>query len=454
MLEKNNHIDELFSNYLGDFEEKAPDYLWHNIQSELNNHRRVKRSTRLQAVAAGIALLLTFGLGYLSSDIAKKNKFQTKHIDINYVNTDKQQFVVVDKYRDSFKEYSLKLNKTDVENVNDNQAIASEKKSVENQSLLYRMFDVSKNKFLPITVQKEKPGSSLALSNKNTGKKTSNQLLIDTLLLEEGNLSEGGFLLSKKKDKPSRWSFGTKFSPVYSVAESSDQLAAMENQGLKASINNDKPNTQAIEKAALAFSGGLNVNYQFAHRWSVESGVFYSQSRRIADNLVGSSMNGINDGLAIYTPEGVKQVQSDFKSQSFRNNQIIGTSRNETYYSLKMNYVSNFNYIELPVIVRYKIIDRKIGFDILSGISTNFLIGNRSSIVQDDVSLWTGQTQATSPLLYNATLGFGVNYNFYKSLSFNLEPTFKYSLINSESNSVIKYPYSFAVFAGFSYRFK
>ena len=74
MLKESDHIDKLFSDYLRDYEEKAPAYLWNNIQSEMQNHKRIKRNSRLQAIAAGIALLLTFGLGYLSSDIAKKNE--------------------------------------------------------------------------------------------------------------------------------------------------------------------------------------------------------------------------------------------------------------------------------------------------------------------------------------------------------------------------------------------
>ena len=86
MLKESDHIDDLFSNYLSDFEETAPAYLWQNIQSELISQKRVKRNSRLQAVAAGIALLLTFGLGYLSSDIAKKDKYQARHIKLNYDN--------------------------------------------------------------------------------------------------------------------------------------------------------------------------------------------------------------------------------------------------------------------------------------------------------------------------------------------------------------------------------
>jgi len=454
LLKESDHIDKLFSDYLCDYEEKAPAYLWNNIQSEMQNHKRIKRNSRLQAIAAGIALLLTFGLGYLSSDIAKKNEYQARQLKINYGDYSEKQKILIENKHDYVNNKNIIIKKrSTINNTIDKKNKISDIQYIESKSLLYKLFDLSKEKFSPISFQKDKE-SSLALNKKKHDGKKSNQLLIDTLLFESGNLPEGGFLLSKKDETLSRWSFGTKFSPVYSLAEANDELAISQNQGIKASINSNKPNTQAIEKSALAFSGGLNVNYRIARRWSIESGLFYSQSRTIADDLVGSSMRGLNEGMVVYTPQGIKQVMTESNSPAMIGSQIIGSSRDETYYSLNMDYVSNAEYLELPFLVRYKIVDRMIGFDILSGISTNFLIGNRSSIVQDDISLWTGQTQEISPLLYNATIGFGINYNFYRSLSFNLEPTFKYSLISSESTSVMKYPYSFAVFAGFSYRFK
>ena len=454
MLKESDHIDKLFADYLSDYEEKAPGYVWQNIQADIHNRKRLKYYSKLRAIAASIALLLTFGLGYLSSDLAQKEKFEARYLDLNSLRQLEKQ--LNSNPADTSLPITKKLN--DFPNSdNAKKIIVKTDKSSEIIQLESKIFsniisNLSQEQFLPESGRKAN-SNNFASTSKKSVKSNSNQLLIDTLLLEEGDLPDGGFLLSKKTQKPSRWSFGTKFSPVYSLAESQDQISIDNGQILKSSINSDKPNTHAIEKSLLAFSGGLNVNYRFANRWSVESGLFYSQRRQMADNLIGSSMNGMDNEMIIYTPEGVKQLSPDFNSPTEITN-VIGSSRGETFYSSDLNYISNFDYLELPILVRYKIIDRKFGFDILSGISTNFLIGNRSSIVQDDISLWTGQTQEISPLLYNATLGLGLNYNFYQNFSFNLEPTFKYTLINSESNTLVQYPYSFAVFAGFSYRFK
>lgn len=453
MLKEKENIDLLFADHLSDYEGQVPSYLWGDIQSSLKKTKRIKRYARIRAIAAIFALLLTFGLGYYSSDMAQRKKYNAIYSIPNsksIANNFEQQ------EPDDSSEY-IKDSQKNITNT-ERQLLADAKEGKrstgeknENRGILYKLFALSNN----YNSHDSKHGQNtnqFAPFNKKSREKHSNQLLIDTLLLEKENLPEGGFLIAKRNDKPSKWSFGTKFSPVYSMAENSNNSTTQDQAAsLKSARDNSRPNTKAEEKALMAFSGGVNINYQFAKRWSVESGLFYSQRKQMAENLVSSSLNGYEDELQVYTPQGVKYVQPEYNNTN--GSDIIGTSRDETYYSLGMNYISNFEYIELPILVRYKIVDRKLGLDVLSGVSTNFLVGNKTSIVQAQNNLWTGSTDDISPMLYNATLGLGLNYNFYRNFSFNLEPTFKYS-IATESSIISRYPYSFAVFAGFTYRFK
>ena len=60
----------------------------------------------------------------------------------------------------------------------------------------------------------------------NLSEKGANQLLTDTLLLEKENLLEGGFLLQNEERKSSAWSFGTKFSPVFSMGDNSNRKSS------------------------------------------------------------------------------------------------------------------------------------------------------------------------------------------------------------------------------------
>jgi hypothetical protein len=456
VLKDREHIDDLFAEGLYNYEEKAPAYLWNNIQSEIKQTKRIKRYSKIRAIAASVALLMTFGMGYLSSDYALRKKYEAKYLSGNHTTK-------ISNERNNLSEDSVGYvtDDTVINPADENKKISdkiinaesvAENDLEDNRGILYRLFNLSKDIFFEGN-ESELNTNQLAQNNQSQEEDLPNQLLIDTLLLEKENLHEGGFLLTEKKKSKSNWSFGTKFSPVYSMAENSGSSSQLEqSESIKSSIKDERPDTKTTEKSLLAFSGGVNVNYHLSERWSLESGLFYSQRKQMAENLVGSAMAGYEDEMLVYTPEGGKFVQPAFNET--RAPEVIGSSRDETYYSLNMDYISNFEYIELPILVRYKIVDRKLGLDVLSGVSTNFLIGNRTSITDEDSQLWSGETGNVSPLLYNATFGLGVNYNFYRNFSFNLEPTFKYSIVPSSTSSLARYPYSFAVFAGFSYRFK
>jgi hypothetical protein len=452
VLENREHIDDLFADYLTDYEEKAPEYVWKNIQAELCAKRSHKRIILFRTLAASLALLLAFGLGYYSSD-NQHNKYLVRNFELNPDSVLGLEKIKTKKASNlSVSNLHKKTDKKEIEEIpSENNEYAKNKESIKNGYLL-KFFE------LPQNVLSKYAEMQKNLTNSTSGKrinenKSSNQLLIDTLLFKKENLSERGFLLTEKKVHKSKWSISTKFSPVYSVNENISESTKGADRNISHSIKSSEiPETSADEKALLSFSGGFNVNYHLTNRWSIESGLFYSQHRQMADNIVSSSIYGTYDEMTVYTPDGIRYIKPSDAVQP-GNSKIIGTALGETYYSLDLDYISNFEYIELPIILRYKIIDRKLGLDVHSGFSTNFLIANRSSVIYNDNDLWSGSEDAISPMLYNATIGLGLNYDIFNNFSLNIEPTFRYSIITSKTNSLLRYPYSFAVFAGFSFRF-
>jgi hypothetical protein len=446
LLEKKEHIDDLFANYLGNYEEKVPDYVWHNIQVDIKKAKLRRNASLIRAMAASIALIMAFGLGYFSSDFSQKKKYEAKNIDSTQ-NTLVSQNLDKSSTHKTHTQSNVNQNITKSDSVL-NKSIATE--TNETKDYLFKLLKKSEDLF-SVKKNQDKSNTTASIIKRNSQEKSSNQLLIDTLLFKKENLDERGFPFIQKKGTKSRWSLGTKFSPVYSLAENTSQPGLEKSNQLKSVRNNDAPNTKVDEKALMSFSGGLNVNYRFTRRWSLESGVLYSQYRQMAENIVSSAEFGLGDELTVYTPEGIRYVKPVGIAEPGEK-EIIGSTMDETYYNLDLDYVSNFEYIELPLNVRFKIIDRKIGLDVLSGISTNFLVGNKSAITYNDNDLWSETDEEISPMLYNATFGLGINYDFYQNFSLNIEPTFKYSIFTPET-SMLKYPYRFAVFAGFSYRF-
>jgi hypothetical protein len=108
----------------------------------------------------------------------------------------------------------------------------------------------------------------------------------------------------------------------------------------------------------------------------------------------------------------------------------------------------------LPVIVRYKIIDKTIGINLIGGLSYNLLVNNSAYATKDGDKYPVGDTKGLNPLTLSSSLGMGMEYNLSDKLSLNLEPTFRYYLnpFSVTTGSYI-HPYSFGIFSGVSYKF-
>jgi hypothetical protein len=111
-----------------------------------------------------------------------------------------------------------------------------------------------------------------------------------------------------------------------------------------------------------------------------------------------------------------------------------------------------FKFVEIPLLARYKIIDQRIGFNIVGGFAANFLINNDA--ILDGSAATKGSTQNINKIDYSGTIGIGVNYKLFENIGLSFEPTYKYYINSITSNSAIKvHPYSFGVFTGLTYRF-
>ena len=132
MLENQNKIDDLFNDFLHDYEEEVPSFVWNNLKSELKAKNRLHVLYYVKAVAASVAMLITFGLGYFVSDIDlnKNNKAKTLQQEKNKlfssensrpssdslerVETDKlPDESVVNKQKEDLYRYAIELKESD-----------------------------------------------------------------------------------------------------------------------------------------------------------------------------------------------------------------------------------------------------------------------------------------------------------------------------------------------------
>jgi hypothetical protein len=114
----------------------------------------------------------------------------------------------------------------------------------------------------------------------------------------------------------------------------------------------------------------------------------------------------------------------------------------------------NFSYLELPIVLRYKVVDKMIDFSLIGGVSYSLLVSNSVYTMLDGSKYSIGKTDGLNPISLSSSLGMGMEYNFSDNLSLNLEPTFRYYLNPFNEVTGLKiHPYSFGIFSGLSYKF-
>jgi hypothetical protein len=224
----------------------------------------------------------------------------------------------------------------------------------------------------------------------------------------------------------------------------------------------------ASEKPVLSYSGGVALSYRVNRRFSIQSGIYYSS---IGQELSGiSSYSGfqkINDSkdannFGVQTANGTVYTSNPdvFLTDNYKGERIITSISNEFIDPEKaqLDYIGNslrqnFNYLELPIVIRYKVVDKTLDFNIVGGVSSNLLVGNSVSAGIGGRSK-IGETDGLNSITFSSSLGMGMEYNLSNKLSLNLEPTFRYYLNSFGSiPGMIIHPVSFGVFSGLSYKF-
>lgn len=233
--------------------------------------------------------------------------------------------------------------------------------------------------------------------------------------------------------------------------------------------NDDYMKMAASENAAPSYSGGVALSYKISKRFSIQTGLYYSG--------YGQEINGVNSfsgfnsfseakgpgSFEVITSNGTVRTSNGdaFLKSDAQTGKVLTAYTNDVFDPEKasLNYVNNslvqnFSYIQMPVLIRYKFIDRSIDFNLLGGVSYDFLIGNAAFAKTGSGKYLIGDTQGMNSLIFSSSVGMGVEYNFSEKVSLNFEPTLRYFVnpFNDAAGTRI-HPYSFGVFSGISYKF-
>lgn len=286
---------------------------------------------------------------------------------------------------------------------------------------------------------------SLLITNENIiANAIEDSILLASVETEENPLEkllreklEGKNVDEKEKEKRNKWAVSTVASPVYfnSVSQGSSLDSKLE------SNSKDYGNS-------LSF--GLGLEYELSKKWSVKAGVntlsldydtndvvfFQDVNARTMENVTPSQTGSM------------LSVQSKRLSQSNTIN-MSGTvvEKFEGEINQKMGY------LEVPLELSYKLLDKKFGINVIGGMSTLFLNENRVSLVSNGSEINIGEANNLNNIHFSSNVGLGFKYTFWKSFQANFQPMFKYQINTFSNDSGNFKPYFVGLYSGISFSF-
>jgi hypothetical protein len=440
MSEKGANIDLLFRNGLKDYEVLPPPGVWDSV------HAKVKIKSRplvLLRVAAVVTVLLTVSvLTYRWSREISSTPSETV-LSVNGPVSLPAITVPFDNPRTSVSDKNLK-----VKNSSDFIAMPADEVTISEEPVA----DVA-----PLSMLNIRETKDLSLGNSNR---------INTQRLTPQSYYQVSAAEIKYHDLPynpenistkpvNRWSIAAMASPTYysRINSGGDELSSQ---------------LMSSEQPLFSYSGGVSFSYKISKRFSIQSGLYYSS--------LGQKVDGINSfsGFGQYNTS-----KGDHSFEVLTANGTVFTSNPDVFLSsngadrivtaytrdvfdpkkaslqpVSNSLSQNFSYLEFPVIVRYKIVDKTIGINLIGGLSYNLLVHNAVTTTLDGNIYPIGDTKGLNPLSLSSSFGMGMEYNLSSKLSLNLEPTFRYYLNPfSVSTGTFMHPYSFGIFSGVSYKF-
>lgn len=465
------HIDEFFSDRLNQHEENVPPYIWDSIADKLNQKQKRRRLFYIQSAAASVAVLIAFLAGYFLTNNAPTNQIASDNSSIDQsINLSAPTISSGENGSAKTIDFMQEESTTEKENLNtqptdgeidrNNSNGFKTNSTINNQAANYNLLAQNENS-IEETEQKNEPNflqRLLKIDFSSFEIKTSNAEIVypDEVLIAYVDVYDMFEDEELSKENVNKWLVGGSVSPVYSYrnTNTSENLYSERTDFFEGS---NIPNSS--ESGILSYSGGVNVGYKISKRLNVYSGVYYAESGQVSNDVyINEYQSSATQPLEINTSMG--DIRTEYSSYNLVNS-VSDDMRapfdmNGTWYdnstTINSKVYQYIEFIEVPLLVKYKIIDRKLGMHILGGMSTSFVVGNESLLEYDNTKYDLGQTDNIQSVNYNSTVGMGLEYALGKNLSMSLEPTFKYAL-NSINTNYNVYPYSFAVFTGLNYRF-
>jgi hypothetical protein len=469
MLTENNEIDKLFQKGLGEYEKTPPAFVWINIQQGLDRRKSARRILlqRMIGVAAALVLALLAGW-WMTNPVEKGNSLQ------NSVAEQPVRINTAPAINNSTTQ--IAGNKGDsVISVKDNHATASKISRfaafAPNATIIgtngqfnhpksgERVLLDSEKEALDKLEQKFKVVKKITewivekvADDTITSQPSEPKPIIVTAephILPDRSSTVAMFKSTKNSG---RWSLKAELTPMFNGQAKNSGQGSYYLSDLSQNYTPQKTTTENT------ISAGLMAGYQIGKRLTFKSGVVYNNIRQSTRNvdLIGaySQLTIPGNVLIAATPAGQVTLHNVGSTRVAADFSSMAQSGNAAIYTDATVLKQNIDFVEVPIIATYKLIDSKLDVGVTGGISTGILVGNKVILSGTGDRIGSGETSNLRNIVYSGAVGLELGYEISNRITLTVEPRVKRYLNSLSSSKSVNYkPYQMEIATGLTYCF-
>ena len=458
-MEDKKNIDRLFQEKFKDYEVFPEPIVWKNIEKQLRNQKKrriIPLWLRFAGAAAIILMLVSTGFWIFDQDNNLENKpneiiisntdvdastdsekndldKEKKSIDTdqisgfneeNLISTSNQQY-----YKSKSNEVKISEGlKSEIEEANtfaaETEDVIANTETVTEKSISLEEISNETN----VILEEDK---ALVAFGENDEVKEDEKM---DLLEEMSKLNDNEEIAEAKTKK---WSVGSIIAPVYYNTFSNGSPID------PSLTNNNKEGEGSV-------SYGLKLNYKLSNKLSLQSGINTVELGYVTENVSALLSSSLLDGSDTNINTNIDDVSVATVSTLSQNSDAF-SQRSSIDQNGSLD--QNFSYVEIPLEAKYNILQKKLGVNIVGGISTYLLYQNKVTINSFGKSTILGEASNLNSLNFSGNLGLDFDYNISKKIYINVSPMLKYQFNTFSENAGGFQPYYFGVYTGLNFRF-
>ena len=458
-MEDKKNIDRLFQEKFKDYEVFPEPIVWKNIEKQLRNQKKrriIPLWLRFAGAAAVLLMLVSTGFWLFDQDNnledipneiiisntdndaspdSEKNDLdkEEKNIDTDQISNFKEENLISTSNQQNYKSKSNTIQISEGSNpeIEESNTFAAETEGIITNNEPVTKQSIAVEDILneaDVILKDEK--ALVALEENNEVKEDGKTDLVE----EMNKLNDNDEIAEAKTTK---WSVGSIIAPVYYNTFSNGSPID------PSLANNNKDGEGSV-------SYGLKLNYKLSDKFSLQSGINTVELGYVTQNVSALLSSSLLEGSETNIDTNIEDVSVAAVSTLSQNSDAFSQ---RSSIDQEGTLDQNFSYVEIPLEAKYNILQKKLGVNIVGGISTYLLYQNKVTINSFGKSTTLGEASNLNSLNFSGNLGLDFDYNISKKLYINVSPMLKYQFNTFSENSGGFQPYYFGVYTGLNFRF-